>query len=271
VPERAGSYRAAVLSWKQSFRYDGSSPAQSKPVPPTKAAIPAQPASAPADAPSARPYQLPMELPWHDLANQPAGALAREQAIALKETAPVRTFFARALGVHTDERAWRIGADGEAKVAAQLDRLRRKDGRWLALHSVPVGRHDADIDHIVIGPGGVFVLNAKHHPAARIWVGGNTFMVNGNRRPYIHNSRAEATRASRLLTNACGFPVPVTGIVVPVNADRLTIKTPPRDVHVVNRMALVRWFRRRPDTLSEWTIGAIFDAARRSTAWQTVA
>jgi hypothetical protein len=178
---------------------------------------------------------------------------------------------ARVLLVHTDERAWRIGADGEQKVASQLDRLNRMDSRWLALHSVPVGRNGADIDHVVIGPSGVFTLNAKHHPGARIWVGGNTFMVNGIRQPYIRNSRNEAKRASRLLSAACGFQVPVAGMVVPVNADQLTIKSPPQDVCVVNRMALVKWFRRRPQILADRTIGAIYEAARRSITWQPFA
>lgn len=56
-----------------------------------------------------------------DLSSNRAGAMAREQANALKQAAPVRTFLARALGVRNDERAWRIGTDGEEKVAAQLE------------------------------------------------------------------------------------------------------------------------------------------------------
>ncbi|MGZ6870341.1 MAG: hypothetical protein ACXVHI_08580, partial [Frankiaceae bacterium] len=51
--------------------------------------------------------------PWVDLAANRAGAEAREQARAARDAAPVRTVLARVLGVHTNERAWRIGADGE--------------------------------------------------------------------------------------------------------------------------------------------------------------
>ncbi len=74
-----------------------------------------------------------------DLSLNRAGAMAREQAHALKQAAPVRTFLTRALGVHNDERAWRIGADGEEKVATQLEKVLRKDPRWRILHAVPVG------------------------------------------------------------------------------------------------------------------------------------
>jgi hypothetical protein len=76
-----------------------------------------------------------------DLAQRRAGAMAREQALALKQAAPVRTFVARVLGVHTEERAWRIGADGEEMVAAQLAKLARKDPR-VALPTRHPGRRE---------------------------------------------------------------------------------------------------------------------------------
>ena len=202
-----------------------------------------------------------------DLVGRRAGAMAREQAAALKQAAPVRTFLARVLGVHTDERAWRIGADGDEKVAAQLVKLASKDPRWHVLHAVPVGENGADIDHVVIGPAGVFTLNAKHHPGAKVWVGGNTLMVNGQRQPYLRNSAYEARRASRLLTAACGFAVTATGVVVPVGAADVVFKTPPTDVHVVYRRALATWLRDRPAVLPDATIEAVFAAARRSTTW----
>ncbi|MGN6089190.1 MAG: nuclease-related domain-containing protein [Actinomycetales bacterium] len=203
-----------------------------------------------------------------DLAQRGAGAMAREQARALKQAAPVRTFVARVLGVHTDERAWRIGADGEEMVAAQLAKLARKDPRWHFLHAIPVGENGADIDHLVVGPGGVYSLNAKHHPGAKVWVGGNTLMINGQRQPYIRNSRFEARRASTLLTAGCGFAVVVTGMVVPVGANDVRIKTPPEDVHVVCRRQLVSWLRARPVVLTDEQVVHIFEVARRSTTWQ---
>ena len=114
----------------------------------------------------------------------------------------------------------------------------------------------------------MFSLNAKHHPGAVIWIRDNAFKVNGQQQPYIRNSRHEALRAGRYLTAACGFPVAVAGVVVPVGADDVTIKQPPADVFVVNRMALADWLRRRPVVLEDATVEAIFEAARRSTTWR---
>jgi len=61
--------------------------------------------------------------------------------------------------------------------------------------------------------------------------------------------------------------VTATGIVVPVGADDIVIKTPPTDVHVVNRRALAEWLRERPAVLTDDAIDAVFAAARRSTTW----
>jgi hypothetical protein len=202
-----------------------------------------------------------------DLGDRRPGSSARAQAQRAKDAAPVRSALARLMRVHTSERAWRLGAVGEELVAAGLGKLVAKDPRWRVLHAIPVGTNDADIDHLVVGPAGVFTLNSKHHPGARIWVGGDTLLVNGVRYPYIRNSRHEAGRAARLLTAACGFPVMVTGVVVTVRANDLVVKKAPDDVQVLTRRQLRRWLRRRPDVLDQRSMDRIYEAARRPATW----
>lgn len=51
------------------------------------------------------------------------------------------------------------GARGEEKVAAVIDEL--ADEGWLALHDVSFGR--GNIDHILIGPAGLFTIETKSH------------------------------------------------------------------------------------------------------------
>ena len=115
---------------------------------------------------------------------------------------------------------------------------------------------------------GVFTLNAKHRPGARVWVGGDTLIVNGQWQPCVRNTRHEAARASRLLSAACGFPVSATGVVALVGADDIKIKTSPEDVCIIGRFQLVRWLREQPATLDAATIAGVFGAARKSTTWQ---
>ncbi len=209
---------------------------------------------------------------WTDLAATRAGAAAREHALALRQAAPVKTFFARAFGMKTDERAWRIGADGEEAVAARLAKL---GCRWKVLHAIPVGENGSDIDHVVIGPAGVFTINTKHHPRASVWVGGDAFMVNGQRVPYIRNSRFEALRAAKLLQAASGgTPVPVTGLIAVISAGKsFRVMSQPSDggVVVVTRREVAHWLARQPVTLADEQVEGIYAVARRSTTWRTTA
>jgi hypothetical protein len=54
---------------------------------------------------------------------------------------------------------WLRGAEGERQVGAALAEL-TADG-WMAIHDVSLGR--GNVDHIVIGPGGIFTIETKSH------------------------------------------------------------------------------------------------------------
>lgn len=200
-----------------------------------------------------------------DLATNRAGAMLRARAVELRRQAPVRTFIARLLAVHTEERDFRIGADGERVVGWCLREL--DPARWHVIHSVPIGHGASDIDHVVVGPPGVFTLNTKNHPGGWVWVGESMVLVNGQKTWYIRNSRFEARRAARMLTRACGFPVEVRPVIVVVGA-RLTIRRPPPDVAVVEARTAVHWLRRQPVRFTPDDVAAVFGAARRPATWR---
>lgn len=208
-------------------------------------------------------------LQVYDISENVAGAAARERALAERQAqGRVRHVLARMVGARTDERAWRIGADGEEAVGEQLAKL---GPEWRVLHAVRVGERGSDIDHVVIGPAGVFTVNAKHHPHSSVWVGGDTFMVNGQRVPYIRNSRYEARRASRLLTERAGFPVGAVGVIAVMGAHRgFTVKRQPEDgtVVVVQRRRISHLLQKLPSRLNAREIDVVFEVARRSTTWQ---
>ena len=210
---------------------------------------------------------------WQDLALNVPGQAARAQAEAelaeMRDHSRVGTFLARAFDVKTDERAWRVGASGEETVGAKLDKL-TKHGLHV-LHAVPVGDRGSDIDHVVIGPGGVWTLNTKTHPGKSVWVGRNSVRVDGHRQPYLRNSRFEAERATRLLSNACGFPVFVKAVLVFLTGTLIpdvTVKEYPDDVAVLDRMDIPGAFRRAKRRLTDDQVAAVYEQARRSTTWQ---
>jgi Nuclease-related domain len=90
--------------------------------------------------------------PITDLAANRPGAAARARADReleeMRGRSRIATAVARVFDLHTDERAWRKGAEGEEVVGPRLERL-VKDG-WHVLHAVPVGNNDADIDHLLL-------------------------------------------------------------------------------------------------------------------------
>jgi hypothetical protein len=60
-------------------------------------------------------------------------------------------------------RTWQRGAHGERRTARLLDRLTR-DG-YVVFHDLAVPGSRANVDHLVIGPSGVFVIDSKQ------WIG----------------------------------------------------------------------------------------------------
>jgi hypothetical protein len=200
---------------------------------------------------------------WQDLSKNQAGQSARQRAVELRKEAPIKSVLARLLGSLREERDWAVGADGEEEVAW---RLRKLGGEWHVIHSVPVGEKGADIDHVVVGPAGVFTLNTKNHSNHRVTVTQGGVYVNGQPTDYLRNSRFEAKRASKLLTAACGS-VEVQPVIVIMAAD-FKMKSEPTDVSVVGRKSIARWLSKRPAQLSPARVEEIFEQARRDRTWK---
>jgi hypothetical protein len=75
-----------------------------------------------------------------------------------------------------DAVAWRRGAAGERRTARLLGPLERHG--WVVLHDLAVPGSRANVDHLVMGPGGVFVIDSKQYwgrleldPTGRLWHG----------------------------------------------------------------------------------------------------
>lgn len=218
-------------------------------------------------APPVQIKPLPPEAtpaPERDLAGNRAGMAAKAKRDEVNAQAPVLNLVARVFGVKTPERAWRVGAKGEKKVGRELNRL---PTGWHVLHAVPVGEHGSDIDHVVIGPAGVFTLNAKCHPGGKATVYEHKLYVNGCATDYLRNSRFEGRRAGKLLSAACGLPISVTPAIVFVDLDTFTVKATPSDVAVTTRMRLVGWMTGLPVALDSTQVDLALTHARIPSTW----
>jgi hypothetical protein len=210
-----------------------------------------------------------------DLATHWPGQGARheadEQLAAMRSRSRFGTFVARALDVNTDERSWRKGAEGEEYVGTQLNRL--YEHGWGILHSLPIGQRGSDIDHLLIGPGGVFPINTKNHPGKKVWIAPNQIRVNGQPVPYLRNSRFEGRRVGEMLSARVGWPVASKAVLVILTGTffpQITFRSGgPQDVWILNRTQVPKAFIKLPRVLSQAQINELFAAARRPETWNT--
>jgi Nuclease-related domain len=110
-----------------------------------------------------------------------------------------------------DARAWQRGAAGERRTARLLDPLARHG--WAVLHDLAIPGSQANLDHLVIGPGGVFVIDSKQYrgrlqldPSGRLWHG---------RHLLAHALRAadfEADQAAQVLPDPGVAVVPIVAV-----------------------------------------------------------
>jgi hypothetical protein len=110
-----------------------------------------------------------------------------------------------------DAIAWRRGAAGERRTARLLSHLERHG--WAVLHDLAIPSSRANLDHLAIGPGGVFVIDSKQYcgrlqldPSGRLWHG---------RYPLTPTLRAvsfEADQAAQVLPDPGVAVVPIVAV-----------------------------------------------------------
>jgi hypothetical protein len=264
-PQLAPELELIVRDWQESHGLSAPARPVLRQVTPLEAEEPHPAPPAPRRAAGyVEPVRTVVDPPADLLANRAGEALLRRE---VAELAAGRSTGRRFADFVPAASSWEVGAVGEQLVADELRKLAAHDPRWGFLNSIPVNAKGTDIDHLVIGPGGVFTINTKHHRDARIWVGGDMVMVNGEKTWYVRNARHEATNATTRLSEATGRPIRAYGLVVPVGAASLTIKNAPADVAVVNRRRLVSYFVSLPTVLDKDTVLAVFEAARNCNTW----
>jgi hypothetical protein len=196
------------------------------------------------------------------LVGRKPGAGAAQKARELRRAAPFGVMRSLLFRQHTEERAWRMGANGERYVGFVIGRLPQG---WHVFHDILVGERGANIDHVVVGPAGTFTLNAKNL-TGKVWVGARSVRHNGHPTDFLPKAAHEASRASRLLTAAAGRPVEVRGILA-ILADEWTIKEKPSDVHVGSPRGVKDWLLRLPAELSPHEVIEIAAAASKPSTW----
>lgn len=168
------------------------------------------------------------------------GARKKEQELAAGKSA-ARRWFEREFDVRNDERNWRRGAEGEERVAAQLAKL---DRRWAVVHDLPIGAKGANLDHLIIGPSGVFALNTKHL-TGRLTVYEHAVLQNGHKTTFVPAVLREVRTVQQRLSQAMGQEVRAWGVLVVMGCD-LVVKQPLANLTLVTERRLPDWLKQLP-------------------------
>ncbi|MFE0347327.1 nuclease-related domain-containing protein [Streptomyces griseoluteus] len=159
---------------------------------------------------------------------------------------------------------WASGLKGEQRTARRLRRLRSHG--WLTLHAVQWAT-GTDIDHLAIGPAGVFAVNSKRHPGKTLWYGDRAITVNGASTRHVAASQSEARKVSRTLSTPCGFEVLVRPVIFVVDAAKLTVKSANPPVLVLEVEHLDRVLSGLTPMLSADQVTHIYGVARQARTW----
>lgn len=201
---------------------------------------------------------------------------------ALASRVPAQTIMTEFLRLQTSvrqpsalERAF--GADRLSPESAPLYRhalaalavgesLAQLGPRWNLLHAVPQGRH-ADIDHLLIGPPGVFSLGIRDFPGHQVTVAEGALRVGGSSYPFLRDAEYEVGRVERALGLLHGSPVHATGVLVIVGPRSIDVVERPRDVRIVGSAELVAFLQALPDVLAAGDIARLAALAARPDTW----
>ena len=113
-----------------------------------------------------------------------AGESARESARRQRE---------KAARLQRSAELWERGADGEQATAAALDALPKDT--WTVFHDVHwPGRKYANVDHVAVGPSGIFVIDSKNW-SGMITIRDNVLRQSGRAREDAVVGAAEAALA----------------------------------------------------------------------------
>jgi hypothetical protein len=165
---------------------------------------------------------------------------------------------------------WQKSSAAERRTEKQLRALEKGGYRVLHARAVPrddEGISDGRIDHLVIGPSGVYAIDSekwdKRLPVRTL---SHRKLFHGpfNKKDRLDEARWEADQASKIIAGRVGFEVPVQpsvaiyGPSIPWKVMRV------RDVDVYAGPRARGYLRRRPKVLTESDVQRIYQAAQQA-------
>jgi hypothetical protein len=235
----------------------------------------------------ASPFERPKEETYGDMIGDPqvqrwirraVAALALGLLVAILINLPVGLIAAILVVVgdvmlkgrkESSVAAWRKPSMAERKTERQLRGMEKAGYRTLHARAVPQddeGASDGQIDHLVIGPTGVYAVDSekwdKRLPV-RAMSHRKLFLGPFNKKTDLDEARWESEQASKLISSELGYEVPVQpslAIYGPAISWKVLMV---RDVDVYAGARARNYLRRRPKILTSVDVDRIYEAAER--------
>ncbi|GEP25920.1 MULTISPECIES: nuclease-related domain-containing protein [Cryobacterium] len=198
-----------------------------------------------------------------------AGQSLVEELLRQQEDRAPRSRLARTLGLSpldANGLAWLRAVQAEMVVGEILARL--PEG-YSVFHSLPIRNTAFWVDHLIVGPGGIFALSSKTRWDHDLTGSVRTIPVGDHTMPYLRDARFESTQITALLAGAMPATAVVQPMIVLVNPHKIRLNRKPDVVTVIDSPRLRRWLVGRPRQFSaeqQATLTAVIDDP---TTWHT--
>ena len=199
------------------------------------------------------------------LRDRVAGQSAMFEVVFAQQHVRQQSSLGRFLGISpltAEATSWYRGALGELLVGDVLENLGQ---RWDVLHDVPLER--GSLDHLVIGPAGVFTVRTANCDGMDVVVDDDEMVVVGEIRHDIPLARMEADEVAHILSAAAGRPIAVQPLLVVVGPRRLIIRTEVDDVRIISSSDLEKALCALPHVMNGDEVASISDTADLNATW----
>ncbi|MER7129726.1 nuclease-related domain-containing protein [Streptosporangium saharense] len=165
---------------------------------------------------------------------------------------------------HEAVRTWRQGAIGERRTARMLRPLERRGYTVLHDRALPYGR--ANVDHLVIGATGVYIVDSKHWSRERRLTRRGRYVrvgrTSGDR--LVQGVVYERQAVAAALAQSLGRPVEVTPVLA-IHGTRMPLLrvTKVEGVPLLQAPQVRGWISRQPAQLSAEQVAQLATVAER--------
>jgi len=158
------------------------------------------------------------------------------------------------------------GAMAEIAVAAALGEL---GPNWTVLHGVSADPGLPTVEHLLVGPPGVFTLGIHNHRGGKVWVGERTMIVDGEAKPDLAVAESQRRAVGERMSRATGSTTTVVPCLLIVDPLELEARKRPRGTEVLATAQLPAWLAELPRLHSQATVDRLAAVAADPATWAT--